>query len=95
MKANEIKNAKELRPCLVRTQDGEKKALFHRWEYRVGSIGPDDGPVTGNAECFGIIELEGGKIVRRYPGQITFADDMVRRVWDELADTVAEGAEYA
>lgn len=85
---------KNLRPCIVRTKDGEKKAVFHRWEQRVDAINPDGSAGSGNTECFGIVELEGGRVVRRYPGQITFADDMVRQVWDETAATVAEGAEY-
>lgn len=85
---------KNLRPCIVRTPDGEKKAVFHRWEQRVDAVNPDGSAGSGNAECFGIVELEGGRVVRRYPGQITFVDDMVRQVWDETAATVAEGAEY-
>lgn len=85
----------ELRPCIVRTQDGEKKAVFHRWEQRVDAVHPDGSASSGNSECFGIVELENGRIVRRYPGQITFVDDMVRRVWDKTAEDIAEGADYA
>lgn len=86
---------KNLRPCIVRTSDGEKKALFHRWEQRINAVCPDGSAGSGNSECFGIVELDSGKVVRRYPGQITFVDDMVRRVWDETTATVAEGADYA
>ena len=88
----------ELRPCIVRTRGEEKQAIFHRWEQRIGACGPlEEGGTpceSTSAECFGIVELEDGRIIRRYPGQITFVDGMVGRVWDETATTVAEGAEH-
>lgn len=68
----------ELRPCIVNFKDGEKKALFHRWEDRAYTIGESalrGGHVAGQIwSVLGIVEMENGKIIEVYPNTIRFLD---------------------
>lgn len=73
---------KELRPCLVYGKGKEitepNKALFHLWEQSSRSLLASG--ISGGVEStvFGIVELEGGTVMRVAPYQIQFVDNKIQ-----------------
>lgn len=71
----------EVRPCMVKFKNKEKKALFHRWEdkaYPIGESALIGGHTAGQMwGVYGIVEMEDGKIEEVYPSSIRFLDKQV------------------
>lgn len=80
MRDVEIK--KELRPCLVRGNGKQKKALFHTWEQNSQIISPSVmvGGHNGGVVSFimGVVESEAGEVIRVHPSQIQFVDNKIQ-----------------
>lgn len=79
-----------LRPCIIKEKiikliEGkrveikeENRGYFHRWEEYSSIVEPSmlKGGHSGGVikECFAIVELEDGTVIRAYPYQIKFTD---------------------
>ncbi len=72
----DIKIKAELRPCII---NGKKKGLFHCWEQYAEPIAP--GITVGShpggqlSYVAGIVEIEGGYVMRINPSSIQFIDN--------------------
>lgn len=71
-----------IRPCFVRTADGDKAALFHCWSQESEVYAPsllrgghNGGVVAG---VVGIVEYEDGKVCKAYPEHIRFCDHIFK-----------------
>lgn len=68
---NEILINPEYRPCFIDFKDGrERKALFHKW------IMKED--LFKKQYAMGLVELENGKLLEVYYGQIRFIDNKIK-----------------
>lgn len=73
---NEILIKSEYRPCFVDLKDGrERKALFHKW------IMKED--LFKKQYAMGLVELENGKVLEVYYGQIRFIDNKIEEYYYE------------
>ena len=83
---SEITISRELRPCIL---NGKEKALFHCWENwaQPTAAGLTKGSHPGG-QCsmvYGLVELEGGHMMRVNPVNIRFIDDKHEEIcWREL-----------
>lgn len=68
----------EMRPCVVATKEGDRKAFFHRWSEHSEVIGPSPlrGGHSGGTVRFtvAIVEYEDGKVGEISPEFIRFSD---------------------
>ena len=65
---NEILIKPEYRPCFIDLKDG--KALFHKWTMK------ED--LFKKQYAMGLVELENGKVLEVYYGQIRFTDNKIK-----------------
>lgn len=70
----------ELRPCIVKTDDGEKRALFHSWCDNAHTrtailVGETSGQFW---RVYGLVELEDGSVEMHEPYSIRFLDSKGR-----------------
>ena len=65
-----LKIGTDLRPCRVTFNKNTYNALFHMW-YQFSDCRGD----RRISQMYGIVELEGGRIVEVLPRQITFIDN--------------------
>ena len=72
----ELKFKPELRPCII---NGKKKGLFHCWEQYIEPIAiarkEDIKPSGSISYVAGIVEIEGGYVMRINPSSIQFIDN--------------------
>ena len=88
----------EMRPCVVTTKEGDKKAFFHRWSEHSEVIGPSPlrGGHSGGTVRFtvAIVEYEDGRVGEINPEFIRFLDSSTERA-KKKKDKNREKVEFA
>ena len=71
-----------VRPCIVKQNGEEKKALFHMWNNFAKPVAADvyaGGCPEGQISIvFGIVEYEDGSVDEGRPAQIRFVDNKIK-----------------
>lgn len=78
MACSEIVVKPDYRPCYVKAEGGERKAVFHTWSQYANPVEPSPmvGGSTGGqlSRTYGIVEYEDGHVEQVSPGFIRFVD---------------------
>lgn len=76
-----------VRPCIVKQNGKEKKALFHMWNNFAKPVAADvyaGGCPEGQISIvFGIVEYEDGSVDEVRPAQIRFTDNKIKDYYFE------------